>query len=75
MLSVPVAVAAENAQVIFEQFCAVYPTLYVSGTVLAQELRDVTQKRDPSWLADWIAAPEETISDKEPKSLKKHNWI
>jgi hypothetical protein len=52
VLSVPVAVAAENAQVIFEQFCAVCPTLYVSGTVLAQELRDVTQKRDPSWLAD-----------------------
>ena len=47
----PVAVAAENAQVIFEQFCAVCPTLYVSGTVLAQELRDVTHKRDPSWLA------------------------
>ncbi|MDE5114936.1 MAG: hypothetical protein O4803_12055 [Trichodesmium sp. St15_bin1_1] len=51
MPSIPVAVAAENAQVIFEQFCAVCPTLYVSGTVLAQELRDVTQKRDPSWLA------------------------
>jgi mono/diheme cytochrome c family protein len=60
-MAVPVALAAENGQALFEQSCASCHTLDGTGKGFAPDLKGVTEKRDRQWLVNWIAEPDKMI--------------
>ena len=37
-----------------------------TGELLGPDLLGVTQKRDPAWLARWLAEPEKMLEEKDP---------
>ena len=78
-IAIPATAATyEEGQAIFEQSCASCHTVDGSGTAIAPDLKGVTEKRDRDWLARWIAAPDEMLSEGDPLAqelLDKYNGI
>ena len=60
--------AANKGGYLFETRCAACHTLG-QGESVGPDLRGVTQRRDRAWLAHFIAAPNEMISQKDPAAL------
>lgn len=62
-LSVVHAQSSVEGETIFRQKCAV---CHIPGGKLGPALDGVTERRDPQWLARYIAQPEKMLTEKDP---------
>ena len=49
-----------------------------NGRLIGPDLFGVTERRDPAWLARWIAEPDKMLAEKDPLALElfeKHNRV
>jgi putative heme-binding domain-containing protein len=78
LMAAPLALAAENGQVLFEQNCAGCHTLDGTGKGFAPDLKGVTKNREHDWLVNWIAEPDKMIENGDPiaqKIVAKYNGV
>lgn len=73
----PLPQSVGEGQTLFEQKCAACHTIG-GGALVGPDLKGVASRRDPNWLAQWIAAPDKMIAAGDPiaaQILKQYNNV
>lgn len=68
----------EEGKALFEKSCASCHSMDGSGASYGPDLQTVTQRRDRTWLVDWIANPQAVIDSGDAiaqEILKKYNGV
>lgn len=65
----PIAQTAEQGQAIFKQKCSACHTIG-GGKLVGPDLKDVTQRRDLSWIKNFISAPDKMFASGDPTAAQ-----
>jgi mono/diheme cytochrome c family protein len=73
----PPAQSVADGQALFQSLCTACHTIG-GGTLVGPDLKDVTKRADPQWLASFIAAPNNLIAAGDPTAtalVKQYNNV